>query len=267
MRSSPQAWFLGLAVLATGAVGIAARSASHRSDASAALPTDTARFGFATRERINDVVLFQATRPFEVRLGNGPIRGELPDAGDYERARGHVLRELGRYTPAFLDRVHLRGVVLTGRLHEGDNDIPSLPNVGGLMLLDVGASDLDLVRALHHEVFHFADLADDGTLKVDARWASLNPPGFAYGAGGRTLRSRWAALPTNLPGFVSAYATSASEEDRAETFAFAVARKTTLDERLDHDAVLAAKVQDIARRVEALDAETAVRLGLRAITR
>lgn len=267
MRSSPQAWFLGLAVVATGAIGIAARSASHASDASAALPTDTARFGFATRERINDVVLFQATQPFEVRLGNGPIRGDLPDARDYENARGHVIRELGRYTPSFCDRIHLRGVVLTGRLHEGESEIPSLPNVGGLMLLDVGANELDLVRALHHEVFHFADLADDGTLKVDARWAALNPPGFTYGAGGRTLRSRWAALPTDLPGFVSAYATSGSEEDRAETFAFAVARKTTLDERLGRDPVLTAKVRDIARRIEALDPETAARLGLRALTR
>lgn len=156
----------------------------------------------------------------------------------------------------------LGGVVFVDDLFEGESPIPSLPNVAGLLLLDVHAAEGDLIRTLHHEIYHFVDLADDGHLSPDPAWESLNAPTFAYGAGGRSLRSAWAARASSLPGFVSGYATSGSEEDKAETFAFVVTRRDAVAERLTTDAVLAAKVREIERRVARLEHDAPARLGL-----
>lgn len=267
MRPSASSLFVVLGVVLAASLGVYARSASGGGDESAAplpLPSDAARFGFEVRGRTGgDVALLEATRAFEVALGNGPLRGRPPEATAARRAAQVLSRELGRYGRPFLRRVHLAGVVLASGLTEGDTPIPSLPNVGGLLLLDVDASEVDLVRAVHHEVFHFFDLADDGRLAPDPGWAALSPKGLAYGSGGRTLRGAWAARASeDLPGFVTAYATSAVEEDKAETFSFAVARPGELAPRLPRDAALAAKRAEIARRVAAFDGSAARSLGL-----
>ena len=267
MRPTGSALFVVLGGVLAASLGAYARSASGGGDESATplpLPSDAPRFGFELRGRTaGDVALLEATRGFEIALGNGPLRGRAPEAAGARRAAQVLARELARYGRPFLRRVHLAGVVLSSGLTEGETPIPSLPNVGGLLLLDVDASERDLVRTLHHEVFHFFDLADDGRLAPDPAWAALTPGSFSYGAGGRSLREPWAARPSDdLPGFVSAYATSAVEEDKAETFAFAVARAPDLRARLARDGALAAKHAELARRVNAFDASTARSLGL-----
>jgi hypothetical protein len=263
MRPSPSAIFVLAAMALAAGVGIAAKSAAGAEDGAAAkgkaLPTDAAILGFVPAgPSVHDVVLLDATRDFRIELGHGPIHGIAPDAARLASARRIVVRELGRYSSRFLSAIHMRGVVFADDLREGETPIPSLPNVAGLLLLDVAGSESDLVRGLHHEVFHFADLADDGSLAPDPSWEALNPPGFAYGAGGRTLRSAWAARPPDADGFmsggfVSPYATSGCEEDKAETFAFVVARPAQVRERASHDPVLTAKLHEIARRIGTLD--------------
>lgn len=261
-RPSPSALFVVAAIAVAAGVGVLARSAKGAEDAPwSSLPSDAARLGFVATATANDVALVDATRPYSIELGNGTVHGLPAEARHAELARSLLVRELARYPRTFLHAIKLRGVVLTSDLHEGERAIPSLPNVGGLLLFDVDASERDLVRALHHEVFHFADLADDGHLAPDPTWASLTP-GVAYGAGGRTLRSAWAAEGArDLPGFVSAYATSAVEEDKAETFAFWMARRDEVRAQLASDAVLARKLDELARRVEGLDPDAPRALG------
>jgi len=257
MRPSPSAVFVVGAAAVAIAVGVASRSASGADAPAASLPSDAAHFGFVHDGSAAGVALLDATREFRIELGNGPVHGVPPRADRRQAARAIIGRELARYPASLLRAVRLRGVVLTQELAEGDRAIPSLPNVGGLLLLDVDGTERDLVRGLHHEVFHFADLADDGRLAPDPAWEALTP-GFAYGAGGRTLRGAWAAdPPAELPGFVSAYATSGVEEDKAETFAFAMARPDALRARAASDPVLAGKVRAIAVRLRALDAAAA----------
>lgn len=261
MRVSPSAIFVVVAMALVSGVGIAAKSAPSPAHEDSELPSDAERVGFVRAGTENGVIALEATQHFELALGNGPVHGEPPGKEPLGSARHVLARELARYPATFLRAVHLRGVVLVSNLLEGENPIPSLPNVGGLMLLDVHGAEADLVRAIHHEIFHFADLADDGKLAPDPSWESLNREGFAYGAGGRTLRSSWAARPTDLAGFVSAYATSGAEEDKAETFAFAVGRADVVRARLGSDPVLASKMRELARRVASLDPDAPSKLG------
>ncbi len=264
MRPSPPAVFVVAALAFAGGIGVVAtRSAEGAADDNLPLPSDVTSFGFVVRGHAGAVALLEPTKPFVLGLANGPVHGERPSPGRFAIASSIVARELGRYSGSFLRKVRLAGVVVTESLAENDTPIPSLPNVGGLMLIDGSSAESDLVRSLHHEIFHFFDLVDDGRVCPDPEWSAMNAAGFAYGSGGRTLRGAWAARPANdLPGFVSAYATSGAEEDKAETFAFAVSRAPVVKARIGSDAVLRAKVDELGRRLAAVDPECPRRLGI-----
>lgn len=263
LRPSPVALFVVATLALVGGMGALAMKESHGAEA-AGVPTDAAGFGFVVRSHAGNVALLEATRPFKLALANGPVHGEPPRS--FETAATIVTRELARYPAAFLGKIRLGGVVFTQELAENEMAIPSLPNVGGLLLLDAASSPTDLVRALHHEIFHFFDLVDDGRVSPDPDWAALNAPSFSYGSGGRTIRGAWAARPaSDLPGFVSAYATSGSEEDKAETFAFAIVRTALLSSMLANDSVLRAKVVELERRVGKFDRDCSRQLGLDAL--
>lgn len=257
MRPSPVAIFVLGAVVTAAAVGISARRAAGASDEGLALPMDAPVYGFSPITRVNGVALLEATRDFRMELPNGQVRGVAPAPPRATVAKALLARELARYPQGFFVKAHLAGVVLADDLTEGETPIPSLPNVARLLLLDVNAADLDLVRAIHHEIWHFIDLADDGVLSPDPPWRALNAPGTLYGSGGRSLRAAWAARPSeDLPGFVSAYATAGEEEDKAETFAFVVAKRPLPD-----DPAVRAKVRELGRRVAVLDADAPSALG------
>jgi hypothetical protein len=264
VRPPPAALFVVTALALAGGMGIVAtRKAQGASDEAPAVPSDAATFGFVIRGQAAGVPLLESTKPFSLALSNGPVHGVPPSRSHLVDASSIVARELGRYPAPFLRKVRLAGIVLTEDLAENEMPIPSLPNVGGLLLLDVSSTERDLVRIFHHEVFHFFDLADDGHVSPDPAWDAMNSAGFVYGSGGRTLRGAWAGQPANdLPGFVSAYATSGVEEDKAETFAFAVARAALVKDRLTSDTVLRAKIAELALRVAAFDADCPHRLGL-----
>jgi hypothetical protein len=260
VRPSPVAIFVLGAVVTASGIGVFARRASGAGDVreeGLALPVDVPTYGFAPTTRVNGVALLEATRDFRMELPNGPVKGAAPDQKHAGAASTILRRELARYPSSFFTKVNLAAVVLASDLVENDTPIPSLPNVARLLLLDVDAAEIDLVRAVHHEIWHFADLADDGVLSPDPTWRALNPPGTFYGSGGRSIRGSWAAKPaTNLPGFVSAYATAGDEEDKAETFAFVVARR-----KLPDDPVVRAKVDLLRVRLASLDADAPTRLG------
>jgi hypothetical protein len=268
LQPSPIAVVIACILAAVGALGIAAtRHEDGATTDGPDLPSDAVTFGFVVRSD-EPVPLLEATKPFRLELANGPVHGVPPTPAHFATASAIVRRELSRYPLDFLHRARLAGVVFVDDLAENEAPIPSLPNVGGLLLLDAAGVESDLVRGIHHEVFHFFDVADDGAVSPDPAWEALAPPGFIYGSGGRTMRSVWAALPaTNLPGFVSAYATSGVEEDKAETFAFAVARPDLVRARLPTDAVLRAKVRELARRVATFDVHCPRRVGLDVLTR
>lgn len=264
MGFSPAAAFVVGTLALTGTVGVLATQAKGADrERMAGIPHDAETFGFAVLATHAGVPLLEATRPFTLKLTNGPVHGLPPAATTRADASRIVAHELDRYTPTLLRKIRLAGIVLTEGLTEGEMPIPSLPNVGGLLLLDTHATEAELVRVLHHELFHFFDLADDGVVSPDAPWEALNPAGFLYGSGGRTLRGAWAARPTTaLPGVLSAYATSGVEEDKAETFAFAVTAPAFVGARAAVDPAVRAKCAELVRRIAAVDAAAPARLGI-----
>lgn len=197
-------------------------------------------------KRTLGVELLVATRSFRLDLVDGALSGRPPPAGRLQRAVRAVTSELERYPKAFLKASRFERVLLCKGLEQGKEAIPSLPNYEHTLLLDVDAPPGFLRRLLDHELFHFADFADDGVLKRDPAWAKLNDHYFVYGDGGRFMRQPGVArLNPDLPGFVSKYATSALEEDKAETFAFMMVAPHAVARIAARDAIVRAKVRAI----------------------
>jgi hypothetical protein len=199
------------------------------------------------------VEVFTATRSFRLDLTGGPVTGDVPGTSSVDRALLVLGQELGRYSRGCLRAIHFKRILLCEGLAESGQEIPSLPNYEQSLLLDVRGPTAFLRRLLHHELLHFLDFADDEQLAEDPAWERLNPPGFSYGLGGRSMRRPGSArLSTETPGFLSRYATSAVEEDKAEVFAFLLTAPGQVRSIMERDVVVRAKVAAIERQVAQL---------------
>jgi hypothetical protein len=199
------------------------------------------------------VELMVVERAFSIQLAGGPLSARPASADAAGRAATLVQRELSRYPPAFFQRVRLSRVLLCRDLRENGQPIPSLPNYHRTLLLDVDASPGFLSRLIHHELFHFIDYAGDDKVGADPAWEALNNRWFVYGSGGRFMRDRQSSEFGSGPaGFVSRYATSGTEEDKAEVFAFMVVSRGQMQALAHKDRVLAAKMSRIEADLAAL---------------
>ena len=181
-------------------------------------------------------------RAVSLESGAATLTAQPASSAALTRALAPLTAELARYPAAFFERARLRRLLLCASLREGTEAIPSLPNYHGALLVDVDAEAPYLRRLVHHEVFHFADYADDDQLSRDPAWLALNDRYFVYGDGGRFRREPGAGrFSAENPGFVSRYATSALEEDKAETFAMRMTAPKRFAELLVNDATLRAK--------------------------
>jgi hypothetical protein len=201
------------------------------------------------------IEVFTPTRAFHLESGGTVLSGAPIAAHERDRALVTLSRELARYPAEFLARARLRRLVLCSNFHEGSESIPSLPNYHGALLMDVDADPPYLRRLVHHEVFHFADYADDDQLSHDPAWLALNDRYFVYGSGGRFAREPGAGrFSAESPGFVSRYATSALEEDKAETFAMRMSAPEQFAALTATDAILRAKSAALEQQLRKLSA-------------
>jgi hypothetical protein len=199
------------------------------------------------------VELLAAARPFSLPLGNGPVAGVPPDAASLPAVARLLADELGRYPRQLLGASRFRRVLLCSELSEDGRAIPSLPNYERTLLLGVDAPPDFLRRLIHHELYHFADYADDDQVERDPEWEKLNGKYFVYGSGGRFQRDPESSLPSpDRPGFVTPYAASALPEDKAETFAFMMVSPGAIAERTRSDPVLRSKTFAVKRQLERL---------------
>lgn len=101
----------------------------------------------------------------------------------------------------------------------------SFNNPAKYMIYDVSCSGVDSIMRhdIHHEYAHYLEFNKFGAFAFDtATWNSYNTLGFSYGSGGASAYGNSGFVNYEHPqdGFVSAYSTSAIEEDQAEVYAY-----------------------------------------------
>jgi hypothetical protein len=101
---------------------------------------------------------------------------------------------------------------------------------------------------VHHEYFHYVDFRDDGIVYGDDVWKKLNSAGFKYGRGGASARGNTQGLVRMpKPGFITDYASSGVEEDKAEVFRCMLVNLVEMEARAKSDEYLARKVQQMKK--------------------
>lgn len=177
----------------------------------------------------------------------GKIRGQAVSQKQLDNYLKVFLPEIKLYPPKLVEKAKVRRIVLCCDLHfagQKRSAIPSWENE--TMYYDVVSWATTSYKQLviHHELFHMIDVHDDGRIYQDDAWARLLPDSFQYGTGGRNAQGdrTMSHLTDKVAGFLSKYATTGIEEDKAETFAHMLLHPRYLDQRAETEALLAAKM-------------------------
>lgn len=162
-----------------------------------------------------------------------------------------LVDEWSKYPRDYIRAIRVGGVVLVNNLFVSGGPRAGMPDWGGnVMYYDIenGRNDEYARLIIHHELDHLLTYNLFGTFTPsDPGWMALNPPGFNYGNGGAACNADPTVCPHGqhvVTGFVSGYATSAIEEDKAETYGYLM--ETTYYKQVQtwiaSDTALAAKV-------------------------
>lgn len=198
--------------------------------------------------RIYKIEIVSAAAPLHVAMESGKITATVPQADSLTDYFGLFASEFPLYPPDLIDQVKLKRIVLCHELAFTGQALAAIPDWDhGTLYLDVnrGAHSKSYQRAvIHHEFFHMIDHCIDGNVYRDEGWTALNVQGFTYGTGGKTAQDvkETAVLTDRFPGFLTHYATTAVEEDKAEVFAHMVVNSAYVTERANGDTVVATKV-------------------------
>ncbi len=176
----------------------------------------------------------------------GTISASNADVRDVTDYCELLAEELTLYPPDFFRRCNLRQIVLCRDLVFRGRKRGALPDFQSRVLyLNVlrGKSDPRYQRrVIHHELFHVIDEQDDRELYSDPEWSALNAETFQYGGGGATMQADGAAAEmSDTPGFLTRYATSGVEEDKAEVFSHMMTAYELVQKRATTDPVIRAK--------------------------
>lgn len=186
-----------------------------------------------------------------VQVGGGVITCEPSSFDDALDAAVRIQREFNAYPSALFKRAGCEKIVLCTKLAYAGQLRAAIPDwEHNTLYIDTqrGAKSPGYPEhVLHHEFFHLIDHADDGDVYKDDTWSALNPTGFRYGTGGvnaQTTRST-GALTDSIPGFLTHYATTGVEEDKAELFAFSITHKAYIRARVTTDPILNMKLSHL----------------------
>lgn len=175
---------------------------------------------------------------------------------DEEKANHYVesflSKELSIYSAKVFKQSKLRSIILCKKLVSGGDrkaGLAALKLQGLIWLLgnniyfDVEAPlDSYARKVIHHELYHLIDCCDDFNGLYDNHWKKLNHSGFTYYDDLLVgQQHKPAAKPAN--GFISTYAMTAVEEDKAETFSHMIVDYKGIEKVAKTDAVLRRKME------------------------
>ena len=202
------------------------------------------------------------------------IRFNLADRSDYEVMYQYSLlfaEEFRKYPLEFVSNTKLNSVFLVKDLAVNGQARTAVPDYDNeVLLLDFAAAAYAAQyrrHVIHHEYYHMIEEQINGDAYwKDPVWAGFNPPGFRYGSGGVNARGQDGASTLNHPhaGFVSLYAMSSLEEDKAEVYACLLidTEREAMNEWAKTDHILASKItymsEFIARLGSSVNANHAV---------
>jgi hypothetical protein len=201
---------------------------------------------------------FYVPKTAELNVEHGKLTGTRPTPAQISEAALALRKELARYPSEFIAAIGFQRLVLIeGLKHKG---VPaSAFAIAPAAAMLATPAMFSNPFGLHHELFHFADYRLLGRPPDDSAWIALNAPGTRYGSGGRRMVAsttgsygRLNEPRRDLPGFVTEYATSAPEEDRADVFAMLLAQPTLSTELAASDPAIAAKMRYVTAAVERL---------------
>jgi hypothetical protein len=183
---------------------------------------------------------------FPAYNNHGRIDGANPDAASLKNYLPMFVEEFSLYPPECIKRSDLKKVIVCKSLRFAEQLRSAIPDYAhDTLYLDCENgiwSSAYMRHTVHHEYFHIIDWKDDGRVYEDKEWSALNPKGFKYGTGGKNNQDNDAyGTGANLSGFLSAYATTGVEEDKAEMFANMMVRYKAVERRAQADAVIASK--------------------------
>ena len=134
-------------------------------------------------------------------------------------------QELNKYPKTFLQRAGVKRIVVCKGLSSLGYSACGFPDPGGKAVYYnyTAFNNAYSRKTIHHELYHMIEAKFNRNIYYkDPDWSKLNSKDFKYGKGGRKFA--WGESNSKKPfhpkiGFVTVYATSALEEDKAEVYA------------------------------------------------
>jgi hypothetical protein len=187
---------------------------------------------------------------YPVKTFHGLIQATNAEAASVDDYCELLAQEFMLYPPSLIKLCLLKRIVLCRGLAFNGQARAALPDFEhSTLYFDVvrgGFSRRYQRLVIHHEFFHLIDYQDDGEVYSDARWARLNAETFRYAGGGATMQGdHLSGLPSNIPGFLTRYATSGVEEDKAELFAYMMTEYAVVGKRAAADRVIYEKISQM----------------------
>ena len=134
--------------------------------------------------------------------------------------------EIQRYPESFFKKNRISTIALVKKHFFDKRPIEGLYDTGyNRIFLDFSRNyDNPVLQRhnIHHEIYHMIGYQVDHALDHrDPSWEMLNVKGFAYGDihKKKVLLNQYNYLASGMPGFVTEYAMTSPEEDKAEIFA------------------------------------------------
>ena len=197
------------------------------------------------------------------------IHHSLAKEGDYNELHRYMVKfdeEFDKYPERFLRKTKLRGIAFASDviLEEGGQKRTAIPDYSEeILIFDYKRGDHGDTyqrHVMHHEFYHMIEEEfNKSAYWKDPHWNKLNNGNSIYGNGGAGVQHLSDMSIFNHPstGFVTKYAMSSIEEDKAEVFAalFISDEYKKMMEWSRDDKVLLSKIQYMKNFLKSIDSE------------